>query len=241
MKIVLQKFIADSGLCSRRKAEELIKKKKVKVNGEIAILGKKVDGSDEIKVNNKKIELAKEKIYIILNKPVGYTCTNRKFKNEKNVFDLVNPPHTPPERGVKERLFVVGRLDKNSRGLVLLTNDGECANKLTHPKFEHEKEYEVKVKSNPSAGKAGKLKVDSIVKSFKTGVDIGKGDGVVKAKEAEYLGKNKFRIILIQGKKRQIRRMFNKIGYSIEDLERTRIGEISLGDLKSGKYKAIKI
>ena len=227
MKMVLQKYIADSGYCSRRKAEELIKKKKVKVNSEIASPGKKVIESDEVKIDNKIIKTIKEKIYIILNKPAGYTCTNRKFKDEKNVFDLIN---------IKERLFVVGRLDKNSQGLVLLTNDGEYTNKLTHPKYEHEKEYIVGIRNKESG-----IRNQEILKKFKRGVDIGNGDGIVKTKETKYLGDNKFKLILTEGKKRQIRRMFEAVSCEVCDLVRTRIGNVKLGELKLGKWKKIQI
>ncbi|MFH1661575.1 MAG: pseudouridine synthase [Candidatus Falkowbacteria bacterium] len=229
MKIVLQKFIADSGLCSRRNAEELIRLKKVMVNKKPAELGMKVDENDEIKINSKKIELEKHKIYIKLNKPAGYICTNKKFKGEKNVFDLIN---------LKERLFVVGRLDKDSRGLVLLTNDGELTQKLTHPKFEHEKKYIVTVGTRRCL-----VPTDDIIKKFKKGVDIGDDDGIVKAKKIKYLstqggqGNSKFEIILAQGKKRQIRRMFKKVGYDVEDLDRIKIGSLKLGNLAEGEWE----
>ena len=229
MKIVLQKFIAESGYCSRRQAEELIRNKKVTVNGEVAELGVKVDENDEVKVRGKKIVLNKEKIYIVLNKPKGYTCTNRQFEGEKNVFDLVK---------TKERLFVVGRLDKDSRGLVLLTNDGDLALKMTHPRYEHEKEYiaEIFKFSNFQI-----FKPERIVKEFIEGVDIGDGDGIVRAKKVQYLGENKFKIILTEGKKRQIRRMFEAVGCEIKDLVRVRIGKIELGNLAEGKFKKINI
>lgn len=220
MKIVLQKYIADSGYCSRRRAEELIREKKVLLNGKIAELGARVGEEDEVKIGNKTIEMVKDKIYIKLNKPKGYTCTNKKFRNEKNIFELVD---------LKERLFVVGRLDKDSRGLVVLTNDGDWANKLMHPSFEHEKEYLIQLKI-----KNEKLKIDFIINKLLRGIDIGEGDGVVRAKEVEKINENTFRIILTQGKKRQIRRMFKCLGLEIFDLERIRINNIKLGKLKEG-------
>src|SRR6056297_2781176 len=131
---VLQKFLAETGHCSRRQAEELIKRGRVQVNGETAEPGQRVSEGDDVRVDEEVLVGPKEKIYIKLNKPAGYTCTNRKFSGEKNVFDLVPS---------KEKLFVVGRLDKDSRGLVLLTNDGDWANQLSHPSFGCEKEYEV--------------------------------------------------------------------------------------------------
>ena len=138
MKIILQKIIALSGYSSRRKAEELIREERVKVNGITALIGEKANPiEDKITINGRLISGTEEKIYIILNKPVGYTCTNRSFPNEKNIFNLVDLPN---------RLFAVGRLDKDSRGLVLITNDGDLTQKLSHPKFESEKDYEVKIR-----------------------------------------------------------------------------------------------
>src|SRR3989339_1205689 len=131
--IVLQKYISNSGHCSRRQAVELIRAGGVKVNGETAELGRKVSDIDTVEINGIKIINPKEKIFIVLNKPVGYTCTNRSFKGEKNVFELL-----PSEY---RNLHVVGRLDKNSRGLVLLTNDGDYTLRATHPRYEHEKRY----------------------------------------------------------------------------------------------------
>jgi pseudouridine synthase len=260
MPMVLQKFIAGSGYCSRRQAEELIKRyvetrrgASITVNGQPAELGMTVNEGDDVRINNKKIVLAKEKIYIILNKPKGYVCTNRKFIGEKNIFGLLikdnnsnafvksdNAPRrfAPPLwRGDFPRLFVVGRLDKDSRGLALLTNDGELTQKLTHPKFEHEKKYTVETHCNAS------LQTTEIIRKFKKGIDIGDGDGTAKAKDVKYLGPSassgqaKFEIILTEGKKRQIRRMFRAIGCEVIDLVRTGIGKLELGKLPEGKWK----
>ncbi len=233
MKIILQKFIADSGFCSRRKAEDLIRSGKIFVNGKKAESGMKAGEGDEVKINGKRLTLAKEKVYIKLNKPKGYTSTAKKFKNEKNVFDLVGTQNFASLRGT--RLFIVGRLDKDSRGLILLTNDGGFAQKMTHPKYEHEKEYIVET------GRLGnsEIRENEIVKKFKQGIAIGEGDGIAKAKEVRYLGKNKFKIILTEGKKRQIRRMFKKLGYEVVDILRVRIGKAKLGDLKEGKWECV--
>lgn len=245
MKIVLQKFIAESGYCSRRRAEELIRQKKVLVNGRIAELGMKADEGDDVKIAGRKLSLSKEKIYIILNKPKGYTCTNRSFVGEKNVFDLVNTPlpaqagrsaATPLEGGFKTKLFAVGRLDKESHGLVLLTNDGDLALRLTHPRYEHEKEYIATICNYEL-----RITNDEVINKFKSGVDIGEGDGVVKARDIKYLGDNKFKIILTEGRKRQIRRMFKALGCEIKDLVRVRIGSIELGNLKEGCWKKVGI
>lgn len=227
MNIVLQKYIADAGYCSRRDAEALIREGKVKLNGQIAELGARAGSGDQVMVAGKILQAAAEKVYIILNKPVGYVCTNRHFQDEKNIFELLD---------VRERLFVVGRLDKNSRGLVLFTNDGELTERLSHPRYGHEKEYEVTVKNQEShPGRAGKNK--DIEFQFKKGIDIGEGDGIVRAKRLEMVGKNKYRIILTEGKKRQIRRMFQALGLVVTDLVRVRIGSIHLGDLKLGEWR----
>jgi len=229
MKIQLTKFIANSGYCSRRKAEELIRQQKVKVNGETAESGGRVDDKDKIEINNKRIELNNKKIYIILNKPVDYTCTNREFKGEKNIFDLIK---------TKEKLFAAGRLDKDSRGLVLITNDGDMAQRITHPKFEHEKEYVISITNYELQITNEKAK--QIIGRLESGVDIGEGDGIVKASEAEYLGNGKFKIILTTGKKRQIRRMFEVLDLEIVDLVRVRIGSIELGELKIGEWRNLR-
>jgi len=235
-KIVLQKFIANNSSYSRRGAEELIKKEKILVNNKLAYLGQRVDENDEIKINNKRIKMSKKKIYIKLNKPVGFVCTSRKFKKEKNVFDLIN---------IRKKLLIAGRLDKNSRGLVLLTNDGSLVQKITHPRFEHEKEYLVTIFNFSAQGGPASdwqsshfgQKINELIVKFKKGVDIGEGDGIVKVKDIKYLGHNKFKIILTQGKKRQIRKMFAEFNYSIKDLVRVGIGDLKLENLAEGKWK----
>jgi len=222
MKIILQKIIAQSGYCSRRQAEQLIKDGRVKVNGITAIPGMMADtAQDKITIKNKVIGAQEKKIYLKLNKPVGYTCTNRKFPGEKNIFDLIK---------THERLFAVGRLDKSSRGLVLLTNDGELTQKLSHPRFSHDKIYEVKVN--------GDIKNDrAIIKQFRQGIDIGEGDGIVKVKNIEYLQNNLFVITLNEGKKRQIRRMFRAVGLGVIDLRRAELGSLKIGGLAEGKWQ----
>ncbi|NTU99156.1 rRNA pseudouridine synthase [Candidatus Falkowbacteria bacterium] len=243
-KAVLQKFIAEAGFCSRRQAQTLIESGRVMVNGKAAELGMRVSLEDEVKIDGKVLGLAKSKIYIILNKSVGYACTHAKVKGEKNVYDLVR---------LNEKLFVVGRLDKNSRGLVLLTNDGALAERLAHPRYEHEKEYAVKVKDV-----RGRFDARGIVEIMEAGVDIGEGDGVVRAKSVKYVGadplpaadpknsqsrkkdkRHNFRIILTYGKKRQIRRMFKAIGCEVVDLQRTRIGSLRLNALKENEWRKL--
>ncbi|PLX20320.1 pseudouridine synthase [Candidatus Parcubacteria bacterium] len=223
MKVVLQKFIADSGYCSRRKAEDLIRAKRVNVNKKKAELGMKVSDEDLVEIAGKKVERNKEDVYIALNKPKGYTCSNRKFRGEKNIFDLVKNDN---------RLFVVGRLDRDSQGLVLLTNDGELAQSISHPSYESEKKYFVetdKLQERP----------EDIIKKLKKGVDIKDGDGIVWVKAIRHIAGSNFEIVLIEGKKRQIRRMFLALGIKVLKLKRISIGRLKLGNLREGSWEYI--
>ena len=225
MKEVLQKIIAASGIASRRGAEAMIRDGLVKLNGYQAKLGERADDNDEITVNGKKLERSVEKIYIKLNKPMGYTCTNRYFKGEKNIYSLVNLP---------QKLFAIGRLDKDSRGLVILTNDGELTAKLTHAKFGSEKKYLVKCAADDRLLK--KVTIDQTVRTLKKGVDLGEGEGLGWAKAAEYLN-GTFTLVLTTGRKRQVRRMFQGLHYHVVDLFRTEIAGVMLGDLPEGKWE----
>ena len=237
----LQKFIAESGYCSRRRAEELIREEVVTVNGKVAIIGQSVADGDSVLIDGEPLGHKARKIYIALNKPKGYTCTNRRFKDEKNIFDLVD---------IDERLFLVGRLDKDSRGLIVLTNDGEYTQKITHPRFHHEKVYEVTVDmpkaSNPditTPAKRGKSNTEEswardILLCLKKGI-MQEGEFLV-AKKASYLGNNKFKVTLTEGKKRQLRRMFGFLNLRVKELVRTQIGNIKLDNLKEGHWQEIK-
>ncbi|MFA6514057.1 MAG: pseudouridine synthase [Patescibacteria group bacterium] len=228
MNAVLQKVIADSGLASRREAEKMIKMGSIKVNGKLASLGDRADiEKDIITVRGKLLPKKADKIYVKLNKPVGYTCTNRSFPGEQNVFQLIS---------LKDRLFSVGRLDKDSRGIIILTNDGDLAQKISHPRMKHEKIYEVKLfdqRGEALSPSDGRKVAGSLVK----GVEIGEGDGISKAKHAEYLQNNLFGIILSEGKKRQIRRMFGALGFRVADLQRINFAGIGLGGIKEGEWR----
>lgn len=221
MKIILQKIIAASGQSSRRQGEKLIRSGRVQVNGAKAVIGDMADiEEDVITIDGRALKAPAAPIYIKLNKPAGYTCTNRPFPGEKNIFTLVNVP---------ERLFAVGRLDKNSRGLVLLTNDGALTQNLTHPRFQHGKIYEVRIVP-------ANYQPETIIAKFKKGIDIGENDGIVRAVNIQYLQNNLFIITLNEGKKRQIRRMFEALNLKVKDLRRTQIGELSLGKLAEGQW-----
>ncbi len=223
MKKILQKIIAESGYCSRRAAEDLIKKGQVKLNGVLAKVGDMADETDKIKVRGEVIGAARDKVYIKMNKPVGYTCTNRQFKGEKNIFELAE--------SLPSGVFTIGRLDKNSRGLILITNDGDLTLKLTHPRMAHEKVYEVRVRADIDEKTVGKIKVN-----FIKGIPFGMDEGIAKAKKVEYLEDGMFRIVLTEGKKRQIRRMFESVETRVIDLKRVNFAGLELGNLPEGKW-----
>jgi len=212
----LNKAIGDSGFCSRRQADAYIEQGVVTINGNVATLGDRVMPGDEIRVNGERIEENENDVYIAFNKPVGITCTgNPKVKD--NVIDYINH---------KERIFYIGRLDKPSEGLLLLTNDGDIVNKILRASNEHEKEYVVYV---------DKPITQQFLRQMRNGVPI--LDTVTKKCEVEQLSRYSFRIILIQGLNRQIRRMCNYLGYEVESLKRIRVMNIELGDLPIGKWR----
>lgn len=221
MKLIIQKAIALSGHCSRRKAEKLVEEERVKINGKIASRGQIIETEkDEVILKGRKISFSVDLVYIKLNKPKGYVCTNREFAGENNIFELLDVP---------TRLFTIGRLDKNSRGLVILTNDGYLTEKISHPRYEHSKLYIVKVD--------GDIKNHTYIETqLKKGIDIGEGDGKVRVKSAKYLDNNKFELVLTEGKKRQIRRMFRELNLKVKDLLRIKMGGVSLGNLKEGEW-----
>ena len=229
MKMRLQKFIANAGYCSRRKAEELIKEQKVLVDEKTAKIGDVVESAiNVVKIGNRIIATKKaNNVYIALNKPTGYICSSTSKQGE-TVLDLISSQDKKRAR----RLYCVGRLDKNSSGLVLLTNDGEITNKLTHPRFEHEKKYEVTINKQIATEDRATLE-----KGMK--IDGNKLLGI-KIFSTQKVQKNfRITIILKEGKNRQIRKMFGKLGYNIISLKRISIGKIQLGNLKLGKYKYI--
>ena len=223
MKRILQKLIAESGYCSRRAGEDLIRRGQVKVNGVVAKPGDIADDDDKVVVRGQAIGAPKEKVYIKMNKPIGYTCTNRQFKGEKNIFELAE--------SLPSGVFTIGRLDKNSRGLILISNDGDLTLKLTHPRHAHEKVYEVKVKSDITDLTAQKAKA-----AFIKGVPFNEDEGIAKAKKVDYLGEGFFKIVLCEGKKRQIRRMFEWVGLRVIDLKRVSFAGLEIGSLPEGKW-----
>ncbi len=220
-KIRLAKFLANCGLTSRRKAENLILKGKVSIDRKVVTkLATKVEEDVlNIFVNNKRIKSA-VKEYYILNKPKGYICSLNDPYNSKTVISLIK---------TKKRIFPVGRLDKNSQGLLLLTNDGDLTYKLTHPKFNVLKTYLVVLDKE--------IKKKDILK-LKKGIKL--EEGIAKVDKIELKNKNEILITIHQGWKRQIRRMLEILNYKVKELTRISEGRLKLGRLKLGQYKKIK-
>ena len=219
--IRLNKYIAECGICSRRKADILIESGKVLVN-DIVIkdLGVKIDDTkDQVKVDGKTISKEDKFVYIMLNKPKGYVTTNSEQFGRKSVLDLIDTDY---------RIFPIGRLDMNTEGLLLLTNDGEFANKLMHPKNKVEKTYIANVKGNITKEK---------IENLRNGVDI--GGYITKPAKVRIISKdnNEIEIKISEGKNRQVRKMCENVGLRVLDLKRTSVGKLNLGNLKIGKYR----
>ncbi|MBU9722358.1 MULTISPECIES: 23S rRNA pseudouridine(2604) synthase RluF [Bacillaceae] len=212
----INKFISSSGKTSRRGADKLIEEGKVTINGKRAEIGSQVEPGDEVYVNGELIRVARDLVYIALNKPVGITSTTEK-KVKGNVVDLVNHP---------QRIFHIGRLDKDSDGLILMTNDGDIVNEILRAENKHEKEYIVTVDKPVTA---------EFLKGMSQGVEI-LGTKTLPC-EVEKLSKYVFKIILRQGLNRQIRRMCAVFDYQVLRLQRTRIMNIHLGNLAPGQWR----
>ncbi len=214
----LQKFLSTAGFCSRREGEEHIKKGLVKVNGVVVTqLGTKIDPiTDHVEVNGKPIENKQDLVYLALNKPPGFVTSCRQ-PGEKIVLDLVDVP---------ERVYPVGRLDKDSTGLLILTSDGRLHHRLSHPSFDHEKEYDVSV-ARPIP--------DSALTTLAKGLPL--MGTKTRPAEVKRISPRRFRIVLQEGKNRQIRRMVGKVGHQVTRLKRTRIANIKLGRLSQGAWR----
>ncbi|MEG1547778.1 MAG: pseudouridine synthase [Clostridia bacterium] len=219
----LQKYMADSGIASRRKCEEYITAGMVTVNGDIATLGMSVNDGDEVRYNGKTIAPVSQRVVIMLNKPAGMVCTASDPEGRSTIMDCF--------KDFKYRLYNVGRLDYDSEGLLIMTNDGELAYRMTHPKFIIDKTY--------YAVCSGRITAEQIA-SLEQGVDI--GDCVTSpanVRDVHKIGIDKscFFITIHEGRNRQIRRMISAIGYDTLLLRRVRVGRINLGELKPGEWR----
>ena len=212
----INKFISEAGQASRRGADKLITEGRVTINGKRATIGSQVEPGDDVRVNGNQLFVARNNVYIALNKPVGITSTTEKGV-KGNIVDLVNHPF---------RVFHIGRLDKDSEGLILLTNDGDIVNEILRSENQHEKEYVVSV-DRPIT--------PEFLKQMSEGVKI--LDTITLPCKVEQLSKYDFKIILTQGLNRQIRRMCEALGYNVYRLQRIRIMNIQLDNLPVGQWR----
>lgn len=212
----INKFISETGICSRREADKLIDAGRVTINGMKAELGSTVQNGDDVRIDGNPLGAKKKDVYIVLNKPVGITCTT-ELHVKGNIIDFVNHP---------ERIFPIGRLDKDSQGLILLTNNGDIVNKILRAEHNHEKEYIVTVDKPITA---------NFLHGMANGVRI--LGTVTKHCKVTKVSDHVFTIILTQGLNRQIRRMCQAFGYQVRQLQRVRIMNITLGNLKIGQWR----
>lgn len=219
--IRLNKFLSDAGVCSRRAADKAIEEGRVLVNGKIPLMGQKISSSDDVLFDGKPVSNANKKpVLIAYNKPVGIVCTAEK-KEKNNIVDHIGYP---------ERIYPIGRLDKDSNGLILLTNQGDLVNKIMRAVNAHEKEYIVSVDKE----------IDKdFIKKMTDGVYLDELEVTTRKCKVKKLSKYEFNIILTQGLNRQIRRMCQMLGYKVKTLKRVRIMNIELGDLKVDTYRDV--
>lgn len=217
-EIRINKYIASCGMCSRRNAEEFVLGGKVKINGQVVTeLSAKVKDGDTVEIDGKKITLEQEKVYIMLNKPRGYVTTSKEQFGRPSVLDLLD---------VKQRVFAIGRLDMDSEGLLLLTNDGDFANKIIHPTKHIAKMYEVILKKEISS---------QDIERLKQGVDI--GGYITRPAIVEYVHSKNITITIYEGKNRQVRKMCEAVGNKVVNLKRIAIGNLKLEELKTSKHR----
>ena len=218
----LQKIIARAGICSRREAEEMILAGRVSVDGKIiAELGAKAESNQKICVDGKPLTFDTEKIYILLNKPRGYVSTVKDERGRRTVLELLG-------ENFRERVYPVGRLDLNSEGLILLTNDGDLTNALIHPRFEVKKTYRAKISGDITEEKLDKLRA---------GIEL--DDGLTAPAKVYLLGENLIEITIHEGRNRQVRRMFAAIGCDVKRLRRIKFACLTLEGLKVGKFREL--
>lgn len=214
----INRFFSDQGFCSRREADRLIQAGRVKLNNKVAVLGDQVSESDSVSLDGKTILFNPPKLYIAYHKPLGITCTTDQTI-AGNIIDAIKH---------KQRIYPIGRLDKDSTGLILLTNDGDIVNKILRAENGHEKEYHVEVNGPIN---------DEFVRKMSAGVDI--EDHFTRPCKIKQTGKNRFTIILTEGKNRQIRRMCEVFRFTVKHLKRVRVMNIQLGNLKEGQWREL--
>lgn len=218
----LNKYLAECGICSRREADKLIDQGSVTVNGQGAVSGMQVSDKDCVEVNGRRVKAISSKVVLAYNKPIGITCTAQDRHAEKTIVEALKYP---------VRLTYAGRLDRDSEGLIIMTNDGELIQRMMRGANHHEKEYLVKV---------DKELTEDFLSGMSKGVYLKELDETTRACSLERIGKYTFKIILTQGLNRQIRRMCENFGYKVKSLTRVRVMNIELAGLKSGEYRELK-
>ncbi|MGN0408487.1 MAG: pseudouridine synthase [Bacteroides sp.] len=221
MEVRINKYLSEAGVCSRREADRLVEAGAVTIDGVTAVCGSKVSDGQTVEVNGTKVAKKAEKILLAFNKPEGIVCTTTDKQGDNNIVDFIGYP---------ERIYPVGRLDKDSEGLILMTNDGEMMDKILRSANGHEKEYIVRV---------NKPVTEEFIKKMSDGVYLKELDRTTNVCVVEKVTKFCFRIVLTQGLNRQIRRMCENFGYKVLKLKRIRIMNILLGDLKVGNYRKV--
>ena len=216
----INKFLSEAGVCSRREADRKIENGEITINDRVAVTGDRVMPEDSVYVNGRPVEKEEEMVLLVLNKPAGIVCTAEKHE-KNNVIDFMKYP---------KRIYPIGRLDKDSEGLLLMTNNGELVNKIMRAGNMHEKEYIVTV---------NKPVTDAFIRGLAGGVPLVELNTTTRKCKVEKIGKYTFRIILTQGLNRQIRRMCEYLGYKVTRLQRLRVMNIKLGDLKPGTYRHV--
>ncbi|HUI06710.1 MAG TPA: pseudouridine synthase [Verrucomicrobiae bacterium] len=223
MLVRLQKFLAEAGIASRRRCEQLIQQGQVVVNGQpVRVLGSKIDPDrDTVAVAGQPV-VVERKVYIALNKPAGVLCTNSDTHGRKRAVDLL--PHSLP------RLYTVGRLDKDTEGLLLLTNDGTFSLRLTHPRYKMSKTYLVEVE-----GELKSAEITRLLKGVRSEGELLRADGIVQVHAHSQT--TELRLVLSQGRKRQIRRMMAEVGHPVKRLVRLAVGPVVLGNLRTSQWR----
>ena len=214
----INKYLSEAGVCSRREADRQVEAGRVTINGKTAVMGDRVFPGDVVRYGKKVVSKEDEPILLVVNKPEGIVCTAEK-REKDNIVDYIKYP---------KRIYPIGRLDKSSHGLLLMTNQGDLVNKIMRSRNYHEKEYIVKVNRDVT---------EKFLKDMADGVYLKDLEATTRPCQVEKVGKRTFRIILTQGMNRQIRRMCETFGYRVMDLKRVRIMNIKLGNLKIGEYR----